>query len=166
VALPAVKSVSVAAQAIPGHSYRYRVRAVDRAGNTGVWNTGPTVRTGLTADDATPVRYGGAWLITPDPAALGGTMHTAAAAGATATYAFAGRGIAWVAPRGPDQGCAYVYLDGVRVATVDLGSPSAQAPAIVFRKLWASVGTHVIRVRVLGTAGRPAVGIDGFVRLR
>lgn len=166
VALPAARSVSAAAQAIPGHSYRYRVRAVDKAGNIGSWNTGPTVRLTLTADGATTVRYGGAWVITPDPAALGGSMHTAVAAGATATYSFSARGIAWVAPRGPDQGRAYVYLDGVRVATVDLGSPSAQAPAIVFRKLWTAVGSHVIKIRVLGTAGRPSVSVDGFIRLR
>ncbi len=166
VALPSLKSVAISAQTIPGHSYRYRVRAVDKAGNTGAWNAGPTVRVALAGDSSAAVHYTGTWSVVPDPAALGGTMRTATTAGATATYSFSARGIAWVAPRGPDQGRAYVYLDGVRVATVDLGSPSAQAPAIVFRKLWTAVGSHVIKIRVLGTAGRPSVSVDGFIRLR
>ena len=32
----------------PGHSYRFEVRATDRAGNVGAWVAGPTIRAALT----------------------------------------------------------------------------------------------------------------------
>jgi hypothetical protein len=36
----------------------------------------------------------------------------------------------------------------------------------VFTHQWPTVGTHTIRIVVVGTAGRPVVSADGFVLLR
>ncbi|OGO54434.1 MAG: hypothetical protein A2V85_05015 [Chloroflexi bacterium RBG_16_72_14] len=161
------KKVKELAQSLtPGHSYRYRVRAIDKYGNVGYWDYGPTFRPRVVADGASSVVYAGAWTVAPDPTAIGGALHEADAAGARATLSFSGRDVAWIAERGPGLGRATVYLDGTLVATVDLASSVDQPARIVYRKHWSAAGSHTLRVVVEGTAGRPMVGVDAFVVLR
>jgi hypothetical protein len=74
--------------------------------------------------------------------------------------------VAWVAPRGPDQGYAQVLVDGRLAATVNLRAESAGAPGVVWRTAWPTSGWHTIRIRVLGTVGRPAVAVDALTVLR
>ncbi len=161
------KKVRELAQSItPGHAYRYRVRAIDKYGNVGYWDYGPTFRPRVVADGASSVVYAGAWTVALDPTAIGGVLHEADAARARATLSFTGRDVAWIAERGPGHGRAMVYLDGRHVATVDLAS-SVDLPArIVYRKHWSAAGSHTLRVVLEGTAGRPTVGVDAFVVLR
>jgi hypothetical protein len=73
--------------------------------------------------------------------------------------------MAWMAVMGPGRGKAAVYVDGVYVKTVDLYASSYRW-AVVYQKTWSTLGTHTIRVKVLGTSGRPYVDIDGFGILR
>jgi hypothetical protein len=80
--------------------------------------------------------------------------------GATATYRFSGRGIAWVAPVGPTRGTARVYLDGRQVATVDLRRSSFRARSIVFARSLPA-GQHTLRILVT-SSGRP-VAIDELI---
>lgn len=150
----------------PGHSYRFRVRAIDQAGNVGLWSVGPSFRVLVRSESSGAITYTGTWLASADPTAGGGTVKVATAAGARARLVVTGRDVAWIAPRGPGYGRADVYVDGVRVATVDLGAASPAARSVVWRRHWTSVGTHTIQIRVRGTADRPAVGLDGFVVLR
>ena len=82
------------------------------------------------------------------------------------TYTFSGSGIAWVAYTGPTRGSATIYLDGVLVKTVNLHSSKVAARPIVFSAAWAMNGTHVLKVVVVGTARRPRVDTDAFVKLR
>ena len=57
------------------------------------------------------------------------------------------------------HGKAEVFIDGKLVATVDLIAP-ADGPRRSVRRHWASVGTHHLRIAVLGTTGRPTVDVD------
>jgi len=150
----------------PGHSYRYRVRAIDRYGNVGYWDYGPTFRPRVAGDNWSSVAYRGTWVVAADPTARGGSLHESVTAGAGATFTFTGRDVAWVAERGPTHGRARVYVDGTYVTTVDLAA-TVDAPArVVFRRHWGYVGTHTVRIVVEGTAGRPTVDVDAFVTLR
>jgi hypothetical protein len=83
--------------------------------------------------------------------------------GARATLAFEGRSVSWMATRGPKRGKARVFVDGVRVATVDLYASSNQYRRVVFSKSWTEAGSHTIEIRVLGTSGRPRVDVDAVV---
>lgn len=149
-----------------GHAYRYRVRAVDKAGNTGAWDVGATIRAQVVADGASAVAYAGTWKSASDKTATGGRLHQSHARNAKATFTFKGRDVAWVAKRGPGFGVASVYLDGKRVGTVDLGASAASPRRIVFRHHWTGVGTHHLRIVVAATATRPTVDVDGFLVLR
>ncbi len=88
-----------------------------------------------------------------------------------ATFAFTGSEVAWVAPKNDNRGQAGVYLDGTKVAMVDLYSASGEARNVVFSKagLDPSV-THTLEVRVLGAKNvaskNERVAVDAFVVLR
>ena len=64
------------------------------------------------------------------------------------------------------MGFAQVWVDGKLTATIDLRAGSMQPSRVVWRRTWAQVGTHTVRIRALGTVGRPRVEIDAFVILR
>jgi GH25 family lysozyme M1 (1,4-beta-N-acetylmuramidase) len=83
---------------------------------------------------------------------------------ASATFVFHGTGVRWRTARGPFRGKAELWIDGALLKTVDNFAP---APAIVTRTIEGlALGTHTLRIVVLGTA-RPAadgaeIAVDGF----
>ncbi len=160
------KAKTLAQRLATGHRYRYRVRAIDKAGNRGDWDAGPAFRPRMIGDASPDVRYSASWRSVPDSTAAGGSLHESGVAGATARYAFTGRSFAWVAERGPTHGKAKVYVDGSLVTTVDLGATSELARRIVVRRSWSAAGTHHVKIVVLATAGRPTVDVDGLLVLR
>ena len=150
----------------PGHAYRYRVRAIDKAGHRGDWKVGPTVRPKIIGDASPGLSYGGAWTAVADATALGGSLKEADSSSASATFRFTGRDVGWIAERGPTHGKAKVYVDGKLISTVDLTASTDQPRRVVFRRHWGAAGDHRIKVVVVGTAGRPTVDVDGFLVLR
>ncbi|HUQ42953.1 MAG TPA: glycosyl hydrolase family 18 protein [Candidatus Limnocylindria bacterium] len=150
----------------PSHSYRFQVRARDRAGNLGGWVAGPAFRAARVQGPSTAIAYRGAWATGTSAHYSGGTVRFSTAAGASARYSFTGRGIALTATRGPDRGAVKVYLDGVLVSTVDTRAASMQFRQVIFSKTWASKGAHTIRLVVVGTSGRPRFDLDSFEVLR
>lgn len=144
-----------------GHTYSFRVRAVDRSGRIGAWKAvGP--RKGQNVSDASAaITWKGRWSAAKFKSYLGGKLHWTKAKGATATLRFTGTSVAWVGPVGATRGKALVYLDGKRVATVDLRSVKFHPRKILYA---ASVknGTHTLVIKALGTAGRPTVAVDAI----
>ena len=144
-----------------GHKYTFRVRAVDKAGRVGDWKTvGP--RKGQNVSDASKsITWKGKWGAVRLKTYLGGTVHWTKSKGATATLRFKGTSVAWVGPIGSTRGKAQIYLDGKRVATVDLKAASFHPRRILFA---ASVknGSHTLVIKALGTSGRPTVAIDAI----
>ena len=147
----------------PGHTYRFSVRAIDRAGNVGAWAAGPSFRLNGYQETSSAVSYGGTWTRQYDATAYGRYVRYARAAGARARITFTARNVAWVAPRSASRGQARVYVDGAYVGTVSLYSSYGQPRRIVFTRSWASLSTHTVEVRVVGTAGHPRVDVDAFV---
>lgn len=166
VALPSPRATSVV-QALPtGHSYRYRVRAVDKAGNLGFWDYGPTFRPRIVQETSAAITYRRSWPHVADPSASGGGLRETTVSAATATHRFTGRGVAWLAERGPGRGLVDVYLDGVRVATVDLAATVDSQRLVVFRRRYTGVGNHTLVLRNRATAGRPGASLDAVLILR
>jgi GH25 family lysozyme M1 (1,4-beta-N-acetylmuramidase) len=84
-----------------------------------------------------------------------------------ATFAFWGTGVEWATVRGPDQGRASIFLDGVLATTVDNYAAATSVQPRSFTGL--DLGQHELRIVVLGTS-RPRsegtkVAIDTFTVL-
>ncbi len=160
------KTTTLTQSLAPGHRYRYRVRAIDKAGNRGYWDYGPTFRVRKRGDASASIRYSSQWSKVADATAFGGAVHESASAGSRATFTFKGRDVAWVAERGPTHGKASVYVDGHYLKTIDLRSSTDSPRRIVFHKHWRSFGAHTIRIVVQATSGRPVVDVDELLFLR
>jgi CubicO group peptidase (beta-lactamase class C family) len=150
-----------------GHSYRYRVRAVDRAGNVSAWATGQPITPKLVDDGSTTITYSTGWTKTAPGSALGSTLHYAKAGGATAKLTFTGRGVTLVSTRRSNGGRVKIAIDGVTQKTIDLYSASTKAATAVFSSGALTNASHTIKLTVQATANPASTGtrvdVDGFV---
>jgi hypothetical protein len=165
VTLASATSRSVVRTGRPGQLLQFRVRSL-RDGVWGAWETGPRFTVRSYAEQSDGIRYAGAWSTSTSSSSYGGRVSWSTDAGATAELSFTGRRVTWVSWRGPSRGRAQVYIDGAYVRTVDLYASSIQARRLVFDQAWATSAPHTIRIRVLGTSGRPRVEMDGIIALR
>jgi hypothetical protein len=159
-------ATSMAIALAPGHSYRFAVRARDRAGNVGAWVVGATLRPALVQDRAGAITYAGGWSNGASTLYSAQAVRFATAAGASARYTFTGRGIALVATRGPDRGAVKVYLDGALVATIDTHAAALQFRTAVWSRTFAASGFHTLRLVVVGTSGHARFDLDALEVLR
>ena len=151
----------------PGASYRFAVSAKDGAGNWSAYAYGPTFVVSVKDDNNAAISYnGGTWTRSAWTPAYGGAQVRSTSTNAYARFTFTGRNVAWVAPTSTIGGQAFVYVDGVYKATVNLNATTTTARKQVWRWNWSASGSHTIDVQVAGTAGHPQVDIDAFVVIR
>jgi hypothetical protein len=152
-------------------SYRFRVTATDANGKSGT-TTGPSFTPGAANESGTSVTYSGLWKGATMTSAYGGAVRFASAKDASASFTFTGGSVAFVSDRGPARGKAEIWLDGVKVATLDLRAAVAQPRRMVYAASGlgapTSGGSHTLMVKLLGahsggTSNR--VDIDAFVTL-
>jgi hypothetical protein len=146
-----------------GHTYRFRVRAVDRAGNVGPWLTGRDVRLSAAQESSSKITYSGTWRAGSNSGFWGGKTRYASKVGAKATFKITGRSFAWIATTGSTRGSARIYVNGRLVQTVNLHAATTHDRRVVFVKTWATSSTRTIVIRVRGTSGHPRVDLDGLV---
>jgi hypothetical protein len=84
--------------------------------------------------------------------------------GYSASHTFIGREIVWVAPKSSASGKAYVYIDGVKVATVTLYRATSLAGQQIYKKVFSAYGKHTIKIVVV-TAGK-RIALDEFIILK
>lgn len=149
----------------PGHTYRFQVRARDKAGNVGAWKSGPLLKPALVQQSSSSITYKGSTTTTSYSKHSGGSQRYLGAAGASATYTTSARSISFVTTRGPSRGSATVYIDGVLAATLDLNAETNTYRFVAFARTWSTVGTHTIRIVSVGTPV-PRVDIDAFGVIR
>jgi hypothetical protein len=153
----------------PGNSYQFRVRAQDAAGNWSDWTQGPQFLVNAYQESSGAISYAGSWTQEASSTAYGGGLNYEQAKGAKATFTFTGRDVAWVVTKGPDRGKAEVWIDGVKVKSVDLYSSVEDSRKTVFSQHWADSGAHTVEVRVLGTKNASSTGtrvdVDAFITL-
>lgn len=145
------------------HTYRFRVRAVDQAGNVGAWSYGDTFRVSRFSEGNSRILYSGTWSTSKASVFWGGVAKASSKAGSRASITFTGRSVAWVSSMGPTRGKADVYVNGVKVATVDLYSATSKHQQVVWTGSWTTAGSRTITIRVQGTSGRPRIDLDAFV---
>jgi hypothetical protein len=107
-------------------------------------------------ENSVAVRY--AWRTVRSTSALGGSYLTEHAARAALSYPFTGRSITWYTVKGPDQGTASVWVDGVKKATVN-DYAARRTYQIAHTVTGLRNGTHVLRILITGRKGnRKATG--------
>jgi len=166
IALPAAPSARTAVVTVlPGAAYSFRVRATDSAGNTSAWAT-LALSSILRQENSTMWRWSSGWTRATSSTASGGSVRWATKPGASGTIVVAARAIAVVAPKSTARGSATIWIDGVRVATVRFDTSPVGSRRIIFSKAWATVGTHTVIVKVVGTSGHPRIDLDALVTFR
>ena len=166
ITLPALTATAVDVPVAPGASYRFRLRAHDGAGNIGAWVTTPSATVRLRQETSGAITYSGSWIRSYLSGASGGYVRKTGVAGRSATFTFTGSRVAFVSTRAPSRGRAEVWLDGTKLATLDLYAPSRQTKGVV----WAATvtaTTHRVQIRVLGTkqsaSSSTRVDLDAFL---
>lgn len=147
-----------------GARYRYLLQVLDVAGNGG---QAPEVifTPRASQNSSTGVSYSGTWYSQTSSSFLGGSTRYSTRAGAKFNLSFTGRAVAFVSTKATNRGKAEIWVDGAKVATIDLRSSTTRYRQIVWQKAWPTTGAHTVQVKVLGTSGRPRVDADAFLRL-
>jgi probable HAF family extracellular repeat protein len=117
------------------------------------------------ADDSSPrIHYSGSWSRHASHGAWNGAVTSSSTTGDSARFTFTGRRVWWIAPMGIGGGRARVFVDGQLKTTVDLSvQPGAfTRRQTAYQQSFAAVGTHTLRIVVVGTAGHPRVDVDAF----
>ncbi|HEY8199427.1 MAG TPA: S8 family serine peptidase [Candidatus Limnocylindrales bacterium] len=146
-----------------GHSYVFRVRAIDGRGNPSTRATPPAIAPRLLSQTSSAVAYAGHWTTHSTPYSIGGSTKRTRAKGASATLTFTGRQVAWVGPRGRGRGKVKVYVDGTYVKTVSQWASDFHSRKVLFSRTFASGGTHTLKLVNQATDGHPRAEIDAFI---
>ncbi len=149
-----------------GHEYEVRVRARDAASNVSTWMANDPLSSVLLQDTSSSIQRSSSWWRSRITTMSGGSSLTSGTRGQWFSRMFTGGGIAWVSTLGPTRGKADVYVDGVKVTTVDLNRTSVHYRRVAFTRSWLTSGSHTIKVVVLGTSGHPRVDLDALLVLK
>ncbi|MEQ4204035.1 peptidoglycan recognition protein [Actinopolymorpha sp. B9G3] len=145
-----------------GTATTWTLKPSDYAGNT---TTGSVSATPVILQESSAVRSG-TWKAKYSSNYLGGKSYTSATKGSSLTWTFTGRSVAWIVSRASGSGQAYVYLDGTKVATIDLKSTTTKYRNAIWTKYWTSNAKHTVKIVVVGTSGRPTITTDGLAYLK
>ncbi|HEV2005223.1 MAG TPA: N-acetylmuramoyl-L-alanine amidase [Candidatus Limnocylindrales bacterium] len=149
----------------PGHTYRFEARAHDRAGNLSGWAASATVRASVVEQTSTSIVYHGAWTSSSSSLYSGGSVRYATASGASASLTTSTRSLSFVTSIASSRGSVRIYVDGTLRTTISLAGSTAYR-RVAYATGWATLGTHTIRIVVVGSAGHPRVDLDAFSILR
>jgi hypothetical protein len=107
--------------------------------------------------------YSGSWPSYVLSSAQGGHYRASTQTGAVASYKFTGaRDIGWLAVKGPSRGVAYVAINGVRVATINLYAKTLQPREVVWHHSYGAFTNGTLTIKVVGTKGHPSVDVDAL----
>ncbi|MBQ1098060.1 peptidoglycan recognition protein [Streptomyces sp. b94] len=157
---PATASASHTAPS--GTARTWNMTAYDYAGNTA---SASVIATPVILQETAAIKSG-TWTTKSSSSYLGGKSYSSASKNASLTWTFTGRSAAWVVSRASTSGQAYVYVDGTKVATIDLKSSTTKYREALWAKTWSSSTKHTVKIVVVGTAGRPAITTDGLVYIK
>ena len=155
-------TATLVAAVTSGHTYRYEVRAHDKAGNLSGWKAGTTIKPALVQQTSGLVHFTGPSGTASKSAYSGGSARYLAAGGATAWLQTSARSLSFVTTKAPGRGAVRIYIDGVYQTTIDLGAATTTYRYVAFARTWPTVGTHRITVVAVGTPGRQRVDVDAF----
>jgi hypothetical protein len=145
-----------------GTAATWSMQAYDYAGN---YRNASASYTPVILQETSAVRSG-SWTSRSSTSYLGGKSYSSGSKGAALTWTFTGRSASWVASRASSSGQVYVYVDGVKVSTVDLKSSTTLYRQAIWTKTWSGSAKHTVKIVVVGTSGRPTITTDGLVYIK
>ncbi|WP_171991029.1 N-acetylmuramoyl-L-alanine amidase [Streptomyces sp. JHA26] len=148
--------------AASGKTVGWSMQAYDYAGN---YRNASASYTPVILQETSAVRSG-SWTSRSSSSYLGGKSYSSGSKGAALTWTFTGRSASWVVSRASSSGQVYVYVDGVKVSTVDLKSSTTQYRQAIWTKTWSGSAKHTVKIVVVGTSGRPTITTDGLVYIK
>jgi hypothetical protein len=157
-------TTSMTVSAGAGQTRRFSVTATDPAGRASVAGTATTV---VPHDDAAGA-YAGPWSTLTAANRYLGAIRQSGTAGSTVTFGATGNVIRLVGDKGPSNGRFQVSYDGGAFsAPIDtLASSPLVRQVLTTQSFSGAPAMHTVRVRVVGTAGRPTVAVDGAAYTR
>jgi hypothetical protein len=163
-------STTTTRQLSAGNTYQFRVQARDQVGNWSEWVNGSAFTVNDYQETSSAVSYVGTWTPEALDSAYGGSLNYATASGSNAQFSFTGSSVTWVATKNSDRGKATVWIDGIKVSTVDLYSSAEKPRMMVFTQNGLDpLQAHTLEVRVTGTKNAVSSGtrvdVDAFVVL-
>jgi hypothetical protein len=165
-----IMSTTITRQLSAANTYQFRVQARDQVGNWSEWVNGSAFTVNDYQETSSAVTYVGTWTPEALSSAYGGSLNYATASGSNAQFSFTGSSVAWVATKNSDRGKATVWIDGIKVSTVDLYSSTEKPRTMVFTDNGLDpLQAHTLEVRVTGTKNAASSGtrvdVDAFVVL-
>ncbi|MGW3650809.1 peptidoglycan recognition protein family protein [Streptomyces sp. NPDC000878] len=157
---PTVTSAALTSKS--GAATTWSMTAYDQAGNT---KAASVAGTPVILQETSATRTG-TWTTKSSTSYLGGKSYSSSAKNASLTWTFTGRSAALAVSRASTSGQVNVFVDGVKVATVDLKSATTKYRDAIWTKSWSASAKHTVKIVVVGTTGRPAVTTDGLVYLK
>ncbi|GHF03386.1 N-acetylmuramoyl-L-alanine amidase [Streptomyces griseoluteus] len=153
---------SAAQTAKSGAATAWTLRAYDTLGNSA---SASVPGTPVILQETSATRSG-TWTTRSSASYLGGRSFSSSTKNASLTWTFTGRSVAWVVSRASASGQADIYVDGTRLTTADLKSPTTAYRNALWTRTWPTSAKHTLKIVVRATAGRPAVTTDGIVYLK
>lgn len=153
-------------------TYRFRVRAQDKAGNWSAYATGVSFNLDSYSEASAAAAYTGTgWTNISQAGSYGNAVERAKLVNNKVRLTFKGREIIFVSTKAADRGKAQLCLDAAPCVTVDLYSPTTGLRQAVYRSAGLSPTlNHTLEVRVLGTRNAASTGtvvdVDAFIVLR
>ena len=147
----------------PGHSYQLRVQGIDNATNASDWYEGPPVSISGYQESSAKIRWSGTWSKVASASYWGGHARSSATIGSKAKITFTGRMMALVSRLGPKRGALAVYVNGVKVDTVNLRSASNSYRRVVWTKWWPTSASRTVTFKVISFPGSDRAEIDAVL---
>ena len=154
-------------------TYRFQVRATDKAGNTSNnFRIGPTFKVSAFQESSSAIVDTGTWNSAALRGAYGGSVQHASISGRKATFSVAvgTKNVSWISTKANNRGKARVCVDpgtaSETCTTVDLFSTGTQSRSVVSSKAVDPATSHKVEVRVLGQKNASSTGtrvdVDAF----
>ena len=145
----------------PGTTYLFRARANYPDGSTSGFSAAAT--TIVPYDDrAAAITHSTGWAHHSVSGRFLGTVTDTSLAGKTMTLKTAAHAFYLIGDKCAGCGKFRVYIDGALVKTVDAHAASTRSRQVLYTKTFTGTKTHTIKIKTLGTAGRPKVRIDAI----
>lgn len=114
-------------------------------------------------DRSRTIAWRGTWRRIRSSSAVDNTLTYSGMAGSSATFKFVGRSLELVGQKDPRHGWVDVFVNGRRVARVDMYAAQRQNQQTFFEMDWRRARARTVRIKVLGTAARPRVDLDAII---
>jgi hypothetical protein len=149
--------------ATAGQSYGFHVKAQDAYGNTSAFVNG-TDKAVVPYDQTKASLYGGTTVASTS--AYLGSYRRLTTSSQYAKVTLVGNRLQVVGWKCSGCGSFAIYDGATKVATVSTYSASTIARTVLYTRSYSASGTHTFTIKPVGTAGHPAVLLDGFAMRR